>query len=142
MSYKKSTGVLFSLSLVIGIAGLIFANPVSIGVCDYIDYSCRSAVLGIAFPVWVLSLSLAIISLILIFLRKEIFHTWGIYFASWFLPLSVLLIYLTPVSCGSSFGCFVDREFTTMFMAGAFLTISILIIAIKSWKLRKMNGAE
>jgi hypothetical protein len=144
MSYKKIIGGLFIVSLVLAVAGFILANPVSVGICNEIEYTCRSLVVNTVFSVWVLSLSLAIISFVLLFLRKEIFHTWGIYFASWFIPMSAYLIYLAPSNCGGGFGimggCLVDREFTTLFMAGTFLIISILIIAIKSYKLHQKKG--
>lgn len=95
---------------------------------------------GILLPGFFFSGIIAIISFILLFLKKQIFTTWR-KFAIYFIAISAIWIIIAPEGCGSGFGgfggCVFDKETTAMFTAGLFLVISLLLIALKSWKLRK-----
>ena len=80
--------------------------------------------------------------ILLLFLRQEVFKTWS-KFAMVAIPLAVIWIALTPVQSGSSaiagLGIAEDRESVTWIVSILFLVISLIIIAVKSYKLRKTN---
>ena len=94
-----------------------------------------ASILVILFPVF----SVAFLSLVTYFLREEIFQSW-IFFAKWFVPLSVILTILTPETTGSAFVPLWGRGAVTLMMSGLFLAISLIIILWKSLgtRLRKV----
>ena len=87
------------------------------------------------------SLVIFVTSIILFFLREQIFHSW-LRFAKWYLPIATLLILISSDSGGGlfiGFGGGYDREGMIWFTSGLFLIISLILIAVKSWKLRKAD---
>jgi len=125
----------------------IFANPVLFNVCRNtyewggetrcMDSFSESIVLISGF----FSLSLLLISLILFFLRPEIYTSWW-KFARIYLPVALALILLMGFSDdGGSWGVSADfdAEITIWFTAGLFLLISLILIIYKSLKLKKSN---
>ncbi|MFA5830243.1 MAG: hypothetical protein WC878_00260 [Candidatus Paceibacterota bacterium] len=84
-----------------------------------------------------------ILGTLLTFLRtksKESFQLWQNFAVVW-IPLSLLLIAISPAQSdcffGSGFICNgFDREGMIWFTAGIFFIVSLAIIAVKSWKLR------
>ena len=90
-------------------------------------------------PFFFFSGAIVIISFILLFLKEQIFNTWK-KFALVYMAISAIWIFFAPEYCGGGWagfgGCVFDKEITAMFTAGLFLFTSLLIIAIKSWKLR------
>ncbi|MFA5830248.1 MAG: hypothetical protein WC878_00285 [Candidatus Paceibacterota bacterium] len=79
-------------------------------------------------------------SFILLFLKEESFQLWQNFAVVW-IPLSLLLIVISPAQSdcffGSGFICNgFDREGMIWFTAGIFFIVSLIIIAVKSWKLR------
>lgn len=95
---------------------------------------CRGEHQLFSLPVWLISASVFVSSFILLFLRAEIFKSWLI-FSAWFLPLSILFIFLAP-EYSNAFDIVPDKEITTMLMSAIFFLISLIIVAVKSWKLR------
>ncbi len=88
-------------------------------------------------------ISLLVISLLLsliplFFLKKGVYRAWRM-FAVIFIPLAALFIFAMPESSGSGWAFpnnLITREIASAFSAGAFLSISLLIIIIKSWRLK------
>jgi hypothetical protein len=97
-------------------------------------FICRGYFSELAFPVWGISFSVFVISVILLFVRDEIFKSWLI-FSAWFLPLSVALIILSPEYSYDIITPF-DKKLTTMWMSSIFAIISLILIIYKSIKLR------
>ncbi|OGZ16493.1 MAG: hypothetical protein A3H76_04345 [Candidatus Lloydbacteria bacterium RIFCSPLOWO2_02_FULL_54_12] len=83
------------------------------------------------FQVFIPSLFL---TLLLYKLRDEIFNAW-LMFAKWWIPPTIILVLLAP-STGHSLVP-IDKGRVSLFMNALFLLISLLLIAIKSWQLRK-----
>ena len=85
-------------------------------------------------------LILLIFSSIFYFLDDQTFNLW-FKFAKYYLPIAFLFILVSVISPGSgswaSSGF--DSELATWFTAGLFVTISIFIIVIKSWRLRRQT---
>ena len=70
-------------------------------------------------------------SLITYFLKDQIFQTWFKFSRIW-VPISILLTIITP---GGSAGFFIslwDKQMTALLMSGLYLTISLIIIIIRS----------
>lgn len=81
-----------------------------------------------------LSFSFFIISLILLFAREEVFHSWK-KFTIVYLPIAAIFLFLAAGESGGGIGlASIDSEIISWFLSGLFLFISILIIGVKSWK--------
>ena len=95
---------------------------------------------GILLPAWLFSGAIAIISFILLFLKEQVVNAWK-KFEIIFIAISAAWIIIAPAGCGGGWagfgGCVFDKETTAMFASAVFLIVSILIITVKSWKLRK-----
>jgi hypothetical protein len=143
MNYKKEIKLLF---YTIAIAySLIFA----FGINDiYLSGNCKTQqggdffhCLGIAMiPDQFQTLSLFFLVMLvfllspLYFLREEVYLAWR-KFALWYLPIAAILLFIArPSGGGMSLGF--DRESLTFHFSAYFALISILIMFIKSIKLR------
>ncbi|HEY4478786.1 MAG TPA: hypothetical protein VI981_00260 [Candidatus Paceibacterota bacterium] len=142
MDYKRRLIFLGTLAL----AGLLIASvllwPDRLGLCSHGDKACIYNYINyeiISVPILLFSLLTLVCSVVLYFMRSGVFYSW-VKFTLWWVPLSVILIAITPEYGGSgldggipSFG----REVVIWFMAGGFFVLSLLIIAWKSFRLRK-----
>ena len=140
MGYKKR---IFQISFlaILGIgAGIFMANLGDMGLCG--SKFCRKILEdAVGVPLALLSLSLLPISSLLYFLREEVFCSW-FSFARWYLSLAAIAIFLSLSSHGGwGVGNIFDTELVTMWSAGLFFLTSLFLIAIKSWKLRKIPNA-
>lgn len=82
-------------------------------------------------PVMIWSSLLFIIFFILIFLSKEIFKTWK-KIAIVLIPVSIILIIITPIQCSAPLGLCFDKSRLTIFLSVIFSIISLIIIIYKS----------
>ncbi len=117
--------------------GLILLYSPVWGWCEKSTF-CDTSFLdeGIGQPLILFSLSISLLSIILYFLREEVFRSWA-RFAKWYLSASVVLLVLGSNQHGGYIsGGLNDRESMTWFLAGLFFVISLFLIATKSWKLR------
>ena len=134
MEYKSKVLTTLTLSILGSVTGYFLSDPSILESCRNYP-GCNSMVVGeyIGVPLLLFSVVFAIISLVLLFARDEIFRSWS-KFARIFLPIAAILIILSP-----SQPSFLnpDRELTTWWMAGLFLVISILLIA---WKWRRTSS--
>ncbi len=88
-------------------------------------------------PYTILSLSIFLSLIPLFFLKEKVYFTWR-KFAVIATPLIVLWIANSPEFSRGAFPLPLDhRESVTIFSAEAFLIISLLIMIIQSWRLRK-----
>ena len=85
-------------------------------------------------PCFYISLPLFILSLITYFLKEQVFRTW-LHFAYWWIPLSLLFVYIASQSSGGGFGIpnVFDTESVSIIFSVLFFIISILLIFIKSF---------
>ena len=74
------------------------------------------------------------LSVILLLSRDEVFRLWRKFALVW-LPISIVMIAITPNATGTM--QFIDKEFMALVFSFLFVTISILLIAYKSYQLRK-----
>ncbi|MBI4088995.1 hypothetical protein HY415_02775 [Candidatus Kaiserbacteria bacterium] len=82
---------------------------------------------------FIFSLPLVIFSLITYKMREEVFRAW-LHFAYWWIPVSLIFIYLAGGWTGGGFGIpnVLDQESVSIIFAGLFVIISLFIILI-SW---------
>ena len=141
MGYKTKIKCLFVGSLttfvITLVAGIIFTKKYTeIRALGYnLAHSIDNSIQTLGF----FTLALIVLSLILFFLREQVFHSW-VKFTKWYLPIALLLILISSDTGGGlfiGFGGGYDREGMIWFTTGLFLVISLLIIIIKSWRLRK-----
>jgi len=143
MTHKKTIKILLSVSLLLFVLGLVFAFSEEVGLCQYNEISCVNLYSeGLAQPLILGMLAVAITLIILLFIRQEVFKTWS-RFAIVAIPLAVIWIALTPVqsSSGGTFGLGIaeTRESVTWIASIAFLVISLIIILFKSSRAKKTN---
>lgn len=82
------------------------------------------------------SFSTALSLSFLYFLREEIFCSW-LRFTKWYLSFAAIAIILSLGSHGGwGVGNIFDTELVTMFSAGIFFIISLILIVYKSFRLR------
>ncbi len=139
MKNKKAFNIIL-LSLFGLVVSTIFSYPDKLSICSVSDSVCIYKITeNFTQPVGMLSITLLICGISLLFLRPEVFKTWS-KFAMAAIPLAVIWIALTPVqsSSGGTFGIGIaeTRESVTWIASILFLVISLIIIAVKSYKLR------
>ncbi|MFA5877241.1 MAG: hypothetical protein WC880_02670 [Candidatus Paceibacterota bacterium] len=90
-------------------------------------------------PLYIFSLAILPITLVLCFVSSLIFKSW-LKFAMWWVPLSILVIVVTPVTNNSWMPLYsFVKEDVAWFMGGVFVVISLGIIVWKTLSLRKKN---
>ena len=132
----KKTSVL--LALLGTVIGYVIIYPEQIGICVLIgNPTCyyNSPIFTIGEPLFNFSVVMLITTFVVYFIRDEIFQLW-LRFARWWIPLSVLIIAITPTTGHDWALGGPTREIMSWMMGGLFFFISLLIIAVKSWKLR------
>ena len=141
MNHKKIIWVLLIVSLLIlgGIFGIALADYFLPSFHDFLyRIGDGNFVEGKIHPVFFAFLPLLFITSILFFVRRETFLAWAKFAAPAFPLMLVVLLYThnnVPVT-GGWIGGPTDDQLATVFLPPLFLIISLLIIGIKSWKLK------
>jgi hypothetical protein len=137
MSHKKKVFIIFILAVVIMLVSLILALPEKVGLCSGHDVSCKHGYIdnynNLVQIGFIFSIPLIIISILLLFLKDQIFVSWS-RLAIFFLPIAIIIIAITPSTSGSISP--IEKEPVTLLLAAFFLIVSIILITIKSLKLR------
>jgi hypothetical protein len=116
--------------VIVSLATVVFAEMARINSQD-IFYGLQT---WLPQSLGLVSVSVFVTSLILLFFRTEIFKSWLV-FSVWFLPLSALFITLAREN-RNALDIVPDKEMAAMLMAGFYFFFSLIIIIVKSWKLR------
>jgi hypothetical protein len=132
MNYKKQ---IFSL-VAFSILWIIFQVVVLCKPSDP-NWSCQNYQ-----PEWVqipllFFAAIFVLGIPLYFLKEVVYLAWR-KFALWYLPIVAVILMFSSNSGGNGFnpGYGFDTESLTFFFSGLFALISLVIIAVKSWKLR------
>jgi len=122
MNHRYTTALILALSSFIAL---------------YVYYAKGFTDLKVSFFFFILAL--IPVSLLLLFVKRNVFIAWAKYVAWWF-PLSLLLILSTSEYGNGGFfgGLFAisERRMMGLVLAAVFFVISLLIIAWKSFQLR------
>lgn len=129
-------------SILFLLVGLLFALPQKFWLCAGNDWVCISSLSGNIGEPLTLFMALFIPSALLVFaFRNIVYQAWK-KFALFYIPLSVILIALVPVSCGGNFISFfcLNKENTSWLTAGGFFIITIILIITKKIKAKSNQG--
>lgn len=85
------------------------------------------------------SISILALLIPLFFVREEILHSW-LRFSYWWLSFSAVLFLIAPKYDGSLLP--ITKEIVSLWMAGLFVFISLVIIIKKSLKLQKTDTSK
>ncbi len=123
--------------------GIMFMNTEKFGICAPESSICQYKYSGkIGEPIVLLSFSTLPVLFLLLFTKQAVYETWK-KFALIFIPITIVWIFTAPSSCGGYLPMCITKELASMFSAGLFFLISLLIIIIKSIKLtEKPEQAE
>ena len=141
---KQITGrmVFASITFCVLLASFVLIYPVRFGLCSGVSDGlnpigpfCYFGVRGVSgLAIFYFSTSLFLTSLVLVFLRKEIFNAW-IKFAIWAFPL---FVFFSIDAGGPNRGFFIpNEEEFAIILSWTFAIVSLAIIAWKYWRLSK-----
>lgn len=147
MNYKKQIRVLLVVFFLIpALSFVVTSYPTEFGLCKRVYESAedlwgsRICIINMQFfqPLFFLSAVFFIFLIPLYFLKEAIYLSWR-KFALWYLPIVGIILMLSSLNSGGNGfnpGYGFDTESLTFFFSGLFALISLLIIAVKSYKLR------
>lgn len=116
--------------------GLILSNPQYFNICD--NYCFNPYDQGVGEPMGSSGIIFILLGLVFLFTHNKILKSW-LRFAVFGVPLGIFLIALAPVQSQAGIGIFdIEREVMTWIVSVAFLIISLTLIIVKSYKLRKV----
>ena len=134
MEYKKENKKILLISLLVLLLGIglgVLSTPLNDFGLYWADAEAIIETL-VLFP-----LAIFLISLILLFSHSELIVFSWIRFAKYYLPVAAFLVIITSSDRGGWISIGPDRESMIWFTSTLFFLISLIIIAVKSWKLRK-----
>ena len=127
-----------------GLVGYVYRHPVEFGVCqETYFWDGRPSYIGcfddtpqtIGWPLTLYSPLFGISAFFILFARRKIQKIWLI-FSTFFVPLSILLIYRAPIISSDWITPF-DKKLTSKFMGISLLLITIGMIiydAVREWR--------
>ena len=110
--------------------------------CVYSASVCYGGVIHQMFPyiitpLYLFSSAFLLVAIILAFVPRTIFNSW-LRLAAWFVPLSLIIIFITPVTSNSWMPIFfVSREEISLYLGIAFSAVSIILVIYKYLSLRR-----
>lgn len=88
-------------------------------------------------PIYFFAVAFLPIAVILIFVSRQIFQSWS-RLAMWFVPLSLFVILVTPVTSNSWMPLFfISREEISWYLGILFSIISLILVIYKYFSLRR-----
>jgi hypothetical protein len=134
MEYKKTIKYILIFSITGIFLGLAISNLIDAASCSNYDF-CSGIQDVIGVPMFLFSVLIFFLSVLLYFLQKEIFYSW-FRFSKRYIPLSFLAIFLSLYSSRGDWLNPFETEFLTWVLAGVFFFVSVILIFVKSLKLR------
>ena len=144
MNHKKIVGIIFGVAVLLTVVGIV-SDPSSFGLgCENNGFLCKNPFVFIRGEFYfALSIPLLLITPILFFVRRETFMLWAKFAGIAFPIMLGILLYTfnnapTPGGFGLA-GLIPDEQLASAILPSLFILISIILIAVKSWKLRGKN---
>ena len=139
MGLSKQRAVIFLLALVATAIGRYFIRATRNGLCladgTYYDTGCTTMYIDqLGRPIFFFSIALLVVSLLLFFVREEVYKSWR-RFAYWAIPISIILLWIAPTSGPTGIGISYlnyTKESASWLVSGAFLLVSLWIIVSRS----------
>ncbi len=123
----------------------VLNNQLLFGTCDH-TYSTGSyqgcldtAGIDIGKPLFFFSIAILCVSILLSFVRDEVFLKWLKFSAVWWF-FAIILIALTPSSYHSFLNLNPDRESVSLWLSGLFVIVSLVKLVWDTRKLRQNTG--
>lgn len=130
MKYKNKILFLLGASLIVLGVSYLVVYPEFMGLCGVSSGETCIAPYGtsIGEPLFIGVLSIIAVLLVLMFSEKS-FRKIKI-FSYIYIPISVVIIYLTPVTSSDPFLPLIDREQVTILLSAGYFIISLIIMAV------------
>lgn len=135
--------ILILVSALLTVIGYVVSNPLTFGICQRVyifngNSGCLDgSISAIGKPLLTFSLASLFLLLGLSYLKSPVLYAW-LRFAVWGIPISAILIATTPETSNSWMPLyFIGKDSVTLITAILFTLISLTIIAVKSFALRK-----
>lgn len=119
----------FSKLATLSVSGLLLGAAVMADKLNFLEYWDSDPLVNIAIPIFV-------IAFILLFLRVETLYSWLI-FSLVSVPLILKIIFSISTEGGLGLSPIFGRDMVSIVFAILFFVLSLLLIAYKSWRLRK-----
>src|SRR3989344_2590081 len=134
----------FLTSLVGTLVAYVLTDPLRFGFCRNIytfgeSVGCLDELVPMfGLVIGLFAVTLLILSAVTYFLKEGVFRAW-VRFAYWWIPVSLVFIYLAGGWSGGGFGIpnVLDQEFVAIILAALFAIVSLLIIAWKYFSIRR-----
>lgn len=125
-------------SCVLLIVSYIFGHKILFSLCDKIglDICFETTSQTIGKPLFLLSLSLLIVSIFIFFITDIVFKKWLRFAIVWFVVAAVFVA-LAPVYSGGYIGLNPTKESISIWMGSLFVILSLIQIVWQSRKLQK-----
>lgn len=142
MNHRKKVLIISLLSFLGFIVAVILTSPSSFGLCPQTDRFCFDPYdEAIGQPLGLFSLTVFFLSLILFFLREEVFHFWKKFAIVYLSFVAIILFATAGESGGGGIGVVsLDSEIISWWLAIVFLAVSTGIIAYKAWQERRQRN--
>ena len=135
MNYKKFLKISIFVSLLGIVLGYILLYPETFGICSSENRDC---IYPLAFnfgePLMFGLIPVTIAPIAMLFSSESVFKLWK-KFALVYVPLSVLWIIFSPVSCNAPANMCFDKEMISWITSVGFLVITLGIIIYKKFRL-------
>jgi energy-coupling factor transporter transmembrane protein EcfT len=145
MTYSKNMRVILFVSTLLLTILTYFITGDGLGLCNNSigKMHCVSLVNNIAEPTFWAFIPAVASLFILLFVKKEVFKSWA-KFALVSFPIMLLILFYT-YNNGSPTGSvglgpiYTDEDLATIFLPSLFFIVSVVIISLRSHKLRKQS---
>ncbi len=125
---------IFYIAIIGTILYFLFIFSQEINLCSESQRSCIQMYDSTA-EIFQIFIPMLLISLAVYKIHGEVYTTW-LYFARWWVPLSMFLVLIAPYGKGDWMFPH-DKGRVSLLMSGLFLFISLTLIVYKSFKLKK-----
>ncbi len=131
MNPKTITALFLGLSIVALVSGVLLTSPEQYGICaPDKTFTCIEPIgNNIGQPLFMGSIALVIVFLILFFLPPIYFKAW-LKYAAWFIPVAVIWIAMSDVTCGGYLPLCFDKELATWWSSGLYIVLSLVVIVM------------
>jgi len=137
-SKKNTLLVLFVVFFCLVLFGYIAGRCVAMHACEGrgVNLFFYGILFSILKPTLTILSGILPISLSFFFIRDQIFYSW-LKFVKWYLPLSALIIFISPTHGHGFLPPLVTKELASLWLAGLFVVVSIVLIVYKYFSLPK-----
>jgi hypothetical protein len=136
MNYRKKIGLLLFSTILLYFLGVALDASELLGICGERDITCRNTFDSVGEPLKIFFF-FSIFPIIFLFFTKKSILDMLIVFCFFYIPISFIVIFSTPSDCSAPLNLCFSRNIVTFLLSIFLVIISLLIIIIKSWKLRE-----